>query len=34
MKRLRGAVERKRSDLWKGENGCCIMTMLWHIPPF
>jgi len=28
MKRLREAVRRKRPDLWRGKNGCTIMTML------
>jgi hypothetical protein len=33
MKMLRGAVRRKRPDLWRVKNGC-IITMLWHSPPF
>jgi len=34
MKRLREAMKRKRSDLWRGKNGCSIKTTVWHIPSF
>ena len=33
-KRLREAVRRKRPDLWRGKNGCSILTMLRRFPPF
>jgi hypothetical protein len=34
LKRLREAMKRKRSDLWRGKNGFSSKTTLWHIPPF
>jgi len=33
IKRLREAVRRKRPDLWRGKNGCTMMTMLLCICP-
>jgi len=30
LKRLREAIKRKRSDLWRGKNGCSIKTTLAH----